>query len=337
MKEPRRTMRYRKDERLESLLERMNQLLEPLEEELAVSHDCPTHPIVLVVGLPRAGTTLVSQLLAHWGGFGYVSNLMARFWNAPTVGALLQEQFLQPVSVSASSYSSEYGVTAGAAEPHEFGYFWDRWFDRAQGVHKFDEGALGSVDGKGLRRAIASMEAAFGRPLVFKNNTWCTFQIAFLADLLPTALFVICERSPLYIAQSILIARKKRLGSREHWWSVRPREYPMLRTRPWWIQIGGQVFHSIREIEEGAASLAAERIVRAPYQEVCRCPRTVGRRVAAAVRARGGDVPLDGPTPPSFRSTDERTVSLEEFTRLREGLEAFFGPGLGVDEQAGSG
>jgi hypothetical protein len=326
MKEPHRTMRYRKDERLESLLERMNQLLEPLEEELAGSCDSPTHPVVFVVGLPRAGTTLVSQLLAHWGGFGFVSNLMARFWSAPTVGALLQKQILQTVPTSASSYSSEYGVTRGAAEPHEFGYFWDRWFDQEQGVHKLDERELSSVDGKGLRREIASMEAALGRPLVFKNNTWCTFQMAFLANLLPTALFVICERSPLYVAQSILIARKKRLGSQEHWWSVRPREYPTLRTRPWWIQIGGQVFHSIREMEEGAASLEAERVVRAPYQEVCRYPHTVGRRIAAAVRARGGEVPSDGLAPESFESTDERTVSTEQFEKLREGLETFFGP-----------
>jgi hypothetical protein len=44
---------------------------------------------VFVLGVPRSGTTLTSQLLAYCLDAGYVNNAAARFWLAPVHGIRL--------------------------------------------------------------------------------------------------------------------------------------------------------------------------------------------------------------------------------------------------------
>jgi len=53
--------------------------------------------IAIIGGLQRSGTTLLHQILARHCHIAYVSNVMARFWNAPLAGArLLEGTFANP-------------------------------------------------------------------------------------------------------------------------------------------------------------------------------------------------------------------------------------------------
>jgi len=79
---------YAKEPSDEEFLRRLNEDL--AEREQALYADVGVErPVVFVVGLPRSGTTLLSQLLAYCLDAGYVTNVAARFWLAPVHGIRL--------------------------------------------------------------------------------------------------------------------------------------------------------------------------------------------------------------------------------------------------------
>lgn len=326
MEETMRTERYRKDEDREALLRRLNGLLAPLDAEAAGAAGilAPRLPVIFVVGAPQSATTLVSQIFSHAGCFGYVSNFVARFYQAPGLGLLLQRA-LGLEGAAPGSFRSEYGVTSGWGEPHEFGYFWDRWFDLGQGVHKLGPDLLERVDRDGLRAAVGRMEAVDGRPIVFKNNTWCTFQVAFLRQIFPDSLWVVCQRHPLYNAQSIAVGRRLRYGDIRAWWSVRPAQYPELKLLPWWEQVAGQMRHTLDDLEEGLGAVDLADIIRVRYEALCRDPGAPLREAAQALRRRGIEVV---PAEPGahFDDQDRRVLPDDEWELLHKACLRRFGP-----------
>ncbi|OGA36093.1 MAG: hypothetical protein A3G80_01080 [Betaproteobacteria bacterium RIFCSPLOWO2_12_FULL_62_13b] len=316
----------RKDPEQERLLASVNELLRGVEDKLESVAEEPRKPTVFFVGVPRSGSTLTSQVLSSSGAFGYISNFIARFWMAPKLGIVLQQALKIIPGAVESGYHSEYGVTQGWAEPHEFGYFWNRWFDVGVEVNKLTDEELQRVDRAGLRRAVAAMEEAFGAPMLFKNETWCSFQINFLADLFPKSIFLVTEREPIFAAQSILMLRKKHLDSREQWLSMKPREYFELRHLPWWEQIGGQLYYTNREIERALEQVPPERIVRSNYLGFCQAPQRSVAKVLDAVEKLSGERPaVRGRIPSAFESADFQRVSDEEFRLLREGRKKYSG------------
>src|SRR5688572_30011389 len=82
---------HEKDAAHERFLLQLNEsiALMPLDE--AVADSSSQLPVVYIVGAPRSGTTLVSQLLAKYLDVGYINNLIARFWMRPLAGIRLSE------------------------------------------------------------------------------------------------------------------------------------------------------------------------------------------------------------------------------------------------------
>ncbi len=307
----------------EDVVRQANEALLVLEDRLTSGFEGPGRPVTFILGPPRTGTTLISQLLADRGGFAYVSNFLARFWLAPYVGSRLEQEVGVREVRPRSTYRSRSGATRGPAEPHEFTFFWNRWFELGQVTQKLGPAELERVDAAGLARSVGALEAAWERPVVFKNSFWCNFQVAFLADLFPGSVFVRCRRAPEWAAQSIALSREALLGSRERWWSMKPAEFPRLRDLPWWEQIAGQVAFTERELSRSLAALAPERVVEAPYLEVCRDPRGFVQRVAEAVRTAGGELPPPAALPEGFEPTNEARIDPRDVRRLEEALERF--------------
>ena len=84
-------------------------------------------PLVYIVGVPRSGTTLLSQMLCGYLPVGYINNLIARFWLKPSVGIRLSKTVLGEEARRHITLRSTHGTTEGASSPHEFGYFWRHW------------------------------------------------------------------------------------------------------------------------------------------------------------------------------------------------------------------
>ena len=123
---------YAKDASGERFLEELNEYLAPRERELYADYAIE-HPFVFVLGLPRSGTTLLSQLLAYCLDAGYVNNFAARFWLAPVHGIRLAR--LIAADAEPPSFESDYARTKSLLDIHEWGYFWRHWLHK----HTFDD------------------------------------------------------------------------------------------------------------------------------------------------------------------------------------------------------
>lgn len=309
---------HRKDPRHEEFLQRLNDVLAEKQFDLVAAPEVPALPIVFIIGPPRSGTTLLSQLLAARGGYGYVSNFTARFYKAPAVGMMLQEVYRRYlVGAAAQPLESSYGQTFGLLQPHEFGYFWDRWFDRGQKSHKLTPGQLMEVPVEDMSREIASMEAVCGMPMIFKHAPYCSLQVPWLIKVFPGAVFVSCSRAPLYNCQSIAMARETLLGSREKWLSTRPAEIEELVELPWYRQIAGQVRSIRAEIEKARPVVPAAQWIECRYEELCASPGSIIASVDAAVVEGGAELPDAAELPEVLSRRDHQHLSTADFEMLR--------------------
>jgi len=313
-----RTRRYAKDPGEEAFLARLNAHLATVQwadsEAEATGAELP---IVYIVGVPRSGTTLLSQLVARGLAVGYVDQMVARFWLRPVVGVRLSRAIMGSQVASFIRLESEYGRGLEPSGPHEFGYFWRHWlpYDSAPN-HHLDEHALARVDRVGLRRALrAELLAAFGKPVVFKNVA-CGFHGRFLTEVHPQSLFVHLTRSAEATARSILKARLDRHGRLEAWWSLKPSSYPF-------PDLGlDPVRDVVRQVVDSRQEFRAElaqpgvRSLELAYEDVCANPAVAVERIRAGIEGFGCVVASRALGPLPLRASEGPRLSAELETRL---------------------
>jgi len=321
--EPLRTDKYQKSSQAEQILSALNETLATLEQKLVAEFDAPQYPTIFVVGAPRSGTTILVQLLIHCFELGYINNIAARFWMAPYIGAWMVSEMQDFSCAPFAGFSSDLGATPEYEGPHEFGYFWRRWFHYDE-THELSEEQIEAIDTKFLKRELAAVESVFDRPLLLKNIPALSLQMDLLATVLPQAVFIHCRRDPIYIAQSLLLSRLKYYGDKESWLSVKPNQFRWLKDRPYPEQIAGQIFYTLERIKNVLASLDSSRFLNIDYEALCEEPEAQLNRIAHLVMGAGyrllrRDVPV-----PDLSSTNKKLVDDEEFQRLKEGYRRFF-------------
>ena len=258
-----------------SVAERVLQrILLPLEQWQVRVASHPRGPQIFILGLPRSGTTLAYQYLAHRLDVAYFTSGANRFPGIPCTITRLQRTINGRYR---SDFTSFYGQSRGAMAPHEAGAFWMRYFDPDSYVSESDL-APGGVDR--LQRTIGAIEAGFGyRPFINKNVKHL-LRIRSLASIFPRAVFVVMEREPEDVALSILRGRGVFNERLEDWWSVRPPDYPRLRSLPVAEQIAGQVVSLQARMKSDFASMDPSRLLRVSYPEFCRNPEGLSDAVA---------------------------------------------------------
>lgn len=345
MREDARDEAFRRNPALEDLLASLNAAIAPGGDALAAERGAPTRPVVLVVGCPRSGTTLLMQWLAASGAFGYPSNLLSRFWRAPAVGAMVERLLFDPAvqfrdelglgSAPAVGFDSDLGKTAGARSPNEFWYFWRRFFPLGEAGGLGEAGRAG-VDGPGFLGELAAWEAAVGRPLALKA-VLLAWDLPLLAALLPRAVFVDIRRDPFYNAQALLLARRRFFGDARRWYSVRPPEAGALADRTPHEQVVGQVGYMRRAIDGGLASLDPRRVVRLAYARFCGDPAEAWAELVRALRAAGEEIDPSYRGPARFEASDGVRVTSEEAEAIAAAWEEFPFAGIGGDPSSTAG
>jgi hypothetical protein len=263
-----------------------NRWLGRRNEALVREHYSERWPIVLVVGAPRSGTTLLSQLMARHLEIAWVDNAAARYWNAPVEG-LRRSLARGPAGAHEIPLRSWLGAAEGERGPHEFGWFW-HWFGGFPDADELDASEAARVDWAALRRQLYAMSGLARRPLLLKSITFANYQIAALVGELPNLRFVHVRRDPRQVVRSILAARRERYGDEAHWWSLRPRAW-----RDWQAldpieQVCRQVTHATRAIDAALTGPARGLGLEIDYERLVADPREVlaslSRHVGAALR-----------------------------------------------------
>ncbi len=314
MDSPKRAPRHQRNPRLEALLGELSKVLAPGGDQLASQYAGPQEPLVLVTGTARSGSTLFLQWLTRSGAFGVPTNLLSRFWRAPAVGALFEQLLFDPsldfrgelelrgfneVSVP---YQSDLGKTRGAQNVHEFWYFW-RHFLRFGDSSGPDDERNSGADVAGFCSHLGALEAVLGRPLALKGMI-ASWELPWMARILPTSVFVDLVRDPLDTMASLLRAREEFYGDRNCWYSFQiPGRPDLLKLRPE-EQVAAQVRLMRMAIEAGLASLPSNRVIRVQLSEFRSNPQAVWVRLVKAMRQHGHVLPPLHPDAIEFSSED---------------------------------
>jgi len=293
-----------------------NRLVAPLENSLLaeVNREVGHRPI-FIVGPPRSGTTLLTQVLTGHCDVGYLTNLHNAVWGAPAV----VEQLVHPLRWrGAPDYRSTFGNTRSWLGESEAPNYWLRFFPERP--HFVAEDDVEPDRLRALRAAVRRLVRAFGRDIVFKtiNNTG---RVRPIAAALPEALFIVSRRQPLATARSILEARHSYFGTFDRWWSLESPGWQELAARPAHEQAAEQVLRTYEALDEARRAIGAERFVDVRYESLCDDPRSVLEEIKAftAIPAAHNASPLPERFPRDGRVgiPAELDESLSDYLRRR--------------------
>ncbi len=268
---------YQRPENLEAMLQFFAARLGPVEQREIADLELCDEPIVYIMGCARSGTTLVYQYLTQSGLFAYPSNFLSRFYYAPYLGAQLQKMLFdcdfrgEIDGGRAAAFISQLGKTQGALAPHEFWYFWRRFFAFGD-TQQLSETELAAVDGTGFTRELRAMQTAFGKPLVLKGMI-LNWHLPYLAELYENSFFVIVERDTADNARSLLDARREFAGTETDWYSFKPPGWRDVLSLSPPEQTAWQVLATNAALKQGAAKIAPERVCRVTYEQFCTAPQ----------------------------------------------------------------
>ncbi len=315
------------NEKLDALLAELKDLLSPMQEAVNYRFESPRHPVALIIGPPRSGSTVFLQFLAATGAFAYPTNMLTRFAYAPYVGALIQKMLFDKEYdfqgefgdiQSGLNYHSDLGKSQGPLATSEFYHFW-RCYVPGYFPKPFTRDELGTIDHVELSKALASIESAFEKPFVAKGML-LQFNLQWFFEKMPFVFFIRLTRDPLFVTQSLIESRERYYGCRETWWSTQPKEYDGLRDLDVYHQIAGQVFYTERAIDEGLKEIPEKNQLHVRYEEFCESPADVFAVLAEKYRVLGYELRSESNAPSTFECGN--TIRLPG--RDIEGLESAY-------------
>jgi len=266
-------------------------------------------PIVLIVGSPRSGSTLLYQVLAGHLPVSYPSNLTALFERAPITATAR----LSRLARRSSGYRSYYGNTGPLGSPNDAFSIWNRWLgdDRYMIPDRIAAESAGA-----MRSFFAAWGTAFSQPFLNKNNR-NTAAVRLLADELPTARFIVTRRDPLFVAQSLVEARETVQGDRSVGWGLAAEESDHDDDL---VDVADQVFRIEELIKSQLAAVDPARVFEVRYDDLCVDPGGVVRRIGEWLDLEPQE--LEGLEP--FESTDQVRLKPEDFGRLEREIRKRF-------------
>jgi len=310
------TPKYQKDTEEELFLQHLNDALVPLEEE-TYREVGEVYPTLHIIGVPRSGTTLLSQLICAHTNIGCINNLIAAFWKAPTVGIRLSRKL---GIGGTSNFQSFFGRTRGVGEPHEFGYFWHHLLGYPELAYQgpdFED----RIDWDRVRLVLTNMAHAYSRPIALKSFL-LIWHMKKVQSVMPKTCFVYIKRDPIDNALSLLHCRREFLGSADKWASIKPAEYTKLKDADYPVQIAGQIYYLERQIERQIDEIREKNTLTMTYEKLCANPAYELSRVLDLLNTFGAKVSLVSTPPKSFNhhrnpnKDKEKTYIKNAFSRI---------------------
>jgi hypothetical protein len=232
------------------------------------SRDPIPYSPVFILGAPRCGSTLLSQLVTQCLEVGYFTNFHAQLYGSPALA-----ERLRPSTAAAheSDYRSQHGVTRGWNAPSENAAFWYRFFRRNPAYVPLAE--MSESKAQAFRRSISRFVEACNSPVVIKN-LYAALRLEVIEHYLPEARYIVLHRNVADNATSILRSRKKVFGTYSRWWSVEVPNHHSLQTVEPVQQVLSQI-HTIYDLiktTEQTASPSLAKFLHLNYEDLCDQP-----------------------------------------------------------------
>ena len=248
----------------------------------------PASPMIFVCGPARSGTTLVFQVLCRHLDVSFLQNVTALFPRSPIIVSRIYRRLFGLKRNSADYYQNYYGKTNGLNGPSEANHIWNRW------VLPDATGFRTKLSVAGAHEA-ARFFSAFGeidrKAMVAKNNNMNVYADV-IAAAMPNALIICMRRSPDFLAQSLLQARREIHGSVSHGYGVQDVEDGVAVADPI-SSVSSQVTFLNRKARELLSLVGEDRFWIVDYEEFCENPEKlvadISKKLAIPMMTSGAD------------------------------------------------
>ena len=243
-------------------------------ELLARRNNSQQYRQVFIVGPPRSGSTLLSQVLINNFPFFYLYNLLYKTYPATYLFHKIWSPFLSLETKKV--LDSHYGDTKGFYGAHEGGNFWGQWFKHSS--HHFVGVNYPIPNENTLIDTVNALSNTVKKNFLIKNLP-CSLRLQVLTRIFPKALFIICERSDLTTAKSILNGRIKYMGDINAWFGILPKNASeIMQEKSPYVQVAMQVIAIKKQIEDDLVGFE-ENVYRVNYEELCNKPENSIRKM----------------------------------------------------------
>jgi len=268
---------YKRDSESEFFLYSFNNILEAFEKEIETPNN-EMFPFLYVVGVPRAGKTLFSQVLSHGLQVGYIDKIISKFWKAPCYGINLSKILRD--REEALDYISDYGKTKGMYGPHDFSYFWHTWLKMNDVKYNPNE-ANKNIDWIGFSDELRRISASYDLPGVFKSPN-PTYHIERISSVYKKTMWLHIERDYIDSAVSLLKGRRDNFGDVKEWYGQYPYPYEHLLNLPYAEQIVRQLNDLTKMYNKQFERIDPKQVVRVSYSSLCNSPKDTLQKIIKA-------------------------------------------------------
>ena len=331
MEKYKRTEVFQPNNRLDQLIVELSGLLKPLQQNIQSQFTGNTYPFLFIVGAPRSGTTLLLQWIASLGDFAYPTNLLNRFSYAPYLGAQIQKILFDKKYdfgnefadlKSSLNFQSNLGKSQGAMSTNEFQFFFRQYMNNFEPSY-LNKKELKQVNFDGIKKGLISIEKAFEKPFVVKL-TMLQYHLSEIYRYIPNAIFLFVKREPLFNMQSLLLAREKYFGNRKVWWSVKPKEYEILKNMDEYHQVAGQVYLTNENIASELEEISETHKIVINYESFCSNPALLFDILSKKLAINGFSINSFLDKSSSFIDSNKNKISVVEFEKLEKAYSYFF-------------
>lgn len=280
-------------------LKLINKRLAKVDLEFIQELDSPKH-VTLIIAPPRGGSTLLQQVLISALDVGYISNLMAKFWEAPVIGATVHKDLFPKNFMS--SFSSKYGNTEGVFEPHEWGWFWQKELELVNG---FMEKA---IDGILLNKKLAAMENILGSPFII-DSPYIVSNLNKFKEVVDNVFVINLERDPYFLCNSIINARLNRYNDVGKFYGHKPKGFSKLEEIADPIeQCVAQIYMTLNEIDNDLKLFNEKKIFNITYEDLRSKPELIVKQYIKFLNKSNIEVKVKEVQLPKFEQRNSVTL-----------------------------
>jgi hypothetical protein len=287
-------------------------LLRPLEWPVVsmVNLKKKNPSLIILLALPRSGSTLTYQILSHGLDSVYLSNLGNLLYQLPFFGGLLSKHHC---AYSESTFRSSQGFVQGLCGPAEGLRFWQYWYandiDERKIAHK---SSLWSARRESYLRKVFACLGSEDRPVV-TGYLGHALKWQLLRNTFPEAVFIRLHRDPVHNAFSLLRCRQK---SGSNWFSVYPVECEGYAQESIYGQVAAQVYWLNKRLNE----VQGDYLMDISYEDLCRNPTETLQSIISFCNSRGMRLQPRQVLPDSFHPGQPDEDSMDDMNLLKAHL-----------------
>jgi len=277
--------------------------------------------LIILLALPRSGSTLTYQALIHSFNANYLSNLGNLLYQIPVIGNFFTRLFCGDYH---SDFRSDHGFVSGICGPAEGLRFWSYWFNNGIDERRFQNREKKKHDRRVnyLIKAL-SVISSVKRPFI-TGYLGHVLEIEKLRRCFPDAVFIRLHRDPVSTALSLYNNRGE---EKNRWFSVFPKECEEYIDRPPHKQVAAQVYWLNRRL----FAYNGENVLDISYEELCNHPQELINKVVDFSKNRGVMLKEKSQLPSFFKLKQVDCESNPDAALLKEELnklENEYGPML---------